>query len=795
MQRGDQMNNGGANFIERLLATFRIEADEHLQVISDGLIELERPSGATTEIIETIFREAHSLKGAARAVNMTDIEVICQSLESVFAAMKRKHLGPTPEMFDVLHQANDTIRNLLSDHPDSSAPAMVPVLVQNLLDLEASAINRVSDFESTIDEQSDLDAVDFPPLAAPIEILEAIEDLEEGLSSTNGSGAAVPTPANRERSRSSDTVRISAARLSSLLLQAEEMVSAKLSMKQIGTDLSSLNMTLEAWNKQWGKIYPEVRNVRHILEARAKRGEKSQYDQSVGRLLEFMDWNREQIRDLESRTIELASAVDLDSRSLGAMVDNLLEDMKKVLMLPFSSLLDGFPKLIRDLSREQGKDIDLVVAGGEIEIDRRILEELKDPLIHIIRNCVDHGMEKPEQREQRRKPRRATATIAVSQTAGNTVEIIISDDGCGIDPSKVKQAAIRNGLITEEDATRLEDKEAISLIFQSEVSTSAIITDLSGRGLGLAIVREKVEKLGGDVSVDTVIGGGTTFRITVPLTLATFRGILMEAADRVFVIPTGNVERVMRIRKSEVTTVEEKETIRSDEGVISLVRLEQVLDLPAVQTSEEASDFIPALILGSGEKRIAFGVDAVLGEQEVLVKSLGKNLTRVRNIAGATVLGSGKVVPILSAGDLLKSAVRAHSTPRRPVVEKNGVKARKSVLVAEDSITSRMLLKNILEAAGYSVKTAVDGIDAFTTLRSEDFDLVVSDVEMPGMSGLDLTSKIRGDKKLSQIPVVLVTSLGSREDRERGIDVGANAYIVKSSFDQSNLLEVIRRLV
>jgi len=219
------------------------------------------------------------------------------------------------------------------------------------------------------------------------------------------------------------------------------------------------------------------------------------------------------------------------------------------------------------------------------------------------------------------------------------------------------------------------------------------------------------------------------------------------------------------------------------------------LDLPAVQTSEEASDFIPALILGSGEKRIAFGVDAVLGEQEVLVKSLGKNLTRVRNIAGATVLGSGKVVPILSAGDLLKSAVRAHSAPRRPVVEKNGVKARKSVLVAEDSITSRMLLKNILEAAGYSVKTAVDGIDAFTTLRSEDFDLVVSDVEMPGMSGLDLTSKIRGDKKLSQIPVVLVTSLGSREDRERGIDVGANAYIVKSSFDQSNLLEVIRRLV
>ncbi len=788
------MSNGGVNFIERLLATFRIEAEEHLQVISDGLLELERcPSGATTSVVETVFREAHSLKGAARAVNLTDIEMICQALESVFSAMKRNRVGPTPEMFDTLHRANDAIRNLLSDSQDGFSSRQIPTLLQSLLALESSGFGETCEMDSRSDEQRTT-AVDESTADHPVGV-EIAEDLNEGSLLLTRDTSDRTSPVTNERPRPSDTVRISAARLGSLLLQAEEMVSAKLSMKQVGIDLLNVKTTVDLWKEQWGKVYPDVRSVRHSLDAKAKRGEKSQCDPNVTRLLEFLEWSKGQIREIESKTVELVSLVDLDSRSLGGMVDNLLEDMKKVLMLPFSSLLDGFPKLVRDLSRDQGKDVELVMAGAEIEIDRRILEELKGPLIHIVRNCIDHGIESPEQRERQKKPRRATAAIEVSQTAGNKVEITISDDGAGIDLSKVRQAAVRHGLMVEGEASKLDETETLEMIFQSEVSTSAIITDLSGRGLGLAIVREKVEKLGGDVSVQTTLGTGSTFRIIVPLTLATFRGILVQAAGQVFVVPTGNVGRVTRLRRSEITSIENKETISSDGGVISLVRLEEVLELPRVETNSEGKEFVPVLILGSGDKRIAFIVDAVLGEQEVLVKGLGKNLVRVRNIAGATVLGSGKVVPILSVPDLLKSAVGTPVGPRGSIGDHNESRARKSILVAEDSITSRMLLKNILEAAGYSVKTAVDGLDAFTALRNQDFDLVVSDVEMPGMNGLDLTSKIRNDKKLSEVPVVLVTSLESREHRERGIDVGANAYIVKSSFDQSNLLEVIRRLV
>lgn len=516
-----------------------------------------------------------------------------------------------------------------------------------------------------------------------------------------------------------------------------------------------------------------------------------------------MDWTElhRRIQEVQSVAehgtgVALSKYADHDHRSFGSMVDNFLEDMKKVLMLPFSSLLEILPKQVRDLSRDLGKDVELVMHGSEIEIDRRILEEMKDPLIHIVRNCIDHGLEKPQVRAQRGKPARGKLTIGVSQTDGNSVEILITDDGGGIDVAKVKSAAVRHRIVSQEDVDKMSDAEAMSLIFQSELSTSPIITDLSGRGLGLAIVREKVEKLGGLASVQATPGTGTTFRLLLPLTLATFRGILVQSAGQLFVVPTANVERVTRVAREAITSVENRATVTLNGRSVSMVSLQRVLELPEDEVEAADKDYVQLLVVGSGDKRIAFGIDEVLHEQEVLVKSLGKNLERVRNIAAATVLGTGRVVPILSVPDLLKSATRVGAEAGRA---SSGAKAdetkRHSILIAEDSITSRMLLKNILESASYDVKATVDGMDAFTTLKNEDFDLVVSDVEMPRMSGFELVAKMRADKKLASIPVVLVTSLESREHRERGIEVGANAYIVKSSFDQSNLLDVVQKLI
>jgi two-component system chemotaxis sensor kinase CheA len=459
-------------------------------------------------------------------------------------------------------------------------------------------------------------------------------------------------------------------------------------------------------------------------------------------------------------------------------------------MLPFSTMLGVLPKLVRDLCRDQGKDAEVILQGAEAEIDKRILEEMKDPLVHLVRNCVDHGLEAPSERARQGKPPRGKISITVTEVEGNKVEIAITDDGTGIDTGKVRDAAVRLGILTAEDARQLDDDAAVMLIFQSEISTSSAVTAISGRGLGLAIVREKVSKLGGQVSVENRPGRGATFRIRLPLTLATFRGILIEAAGQVFVVPTANVAHVARIRPGDIKTVENRETISLNGHALSLARLENVLELARPGKPTEAS---VAMVLGTADKQIAFAVDAVLNETEVLVKPLHKPLARVRNVAGATILGSGHVLPVLNVADLMKSAVNAPAPPRPVAVV--AAKTRKTVLVVEDSITSRMLLKNILESAGYRVRTAVDGVDALTALKTEDFDAVVSDIEMPRLNGFGLTEKIRGDKKLAEMPVVLVTALETAADRERGVDVGANAYIVKSSFDQSNLLEELERLV
>jgi two-component system chemotaxis sensor kinase CheA len=348
--------------------------------------------------------------------------------------------------------------------------------------------------------------------------------------------------------------------------------------------------------------------------------------------------------------------------------------------------------------------------------------------------------------------------------------------------------------MSREKADALDDKAAMMLIFQSGISTSTLITDLSGRGLGMAIVHEAVDRLGGRISIETEKGLGTTFRITLPLTLATFRGMLLWEYGQCFVIPMANIEHVLRIRKEDVRTMENRETIMINGTPLSLLRLGAVLGLEPGAEPGESRPLLFAVALKSGACQIAFSFDSLLHEQEILIKGLGQQLVRVRNIAGATVLGSGKVVPVLNVADLFKSAVRTGLTVSAPQ-ELKGEILRKSILVVEDSITSRMLLKNILASAGFDVHIAVDGVEAWTSLKERQFDAVVSDIEMPRMNGFELTAKIRADAKLAELPVVLLTALESRPDREHGIEVGADAYIVKSSFDQSNLLDVVRRLV
>jgi two-component system chemotaxis sensor kinase CheA len=447
--------------------------------------------------------------------------------------------------------------------------------------------------------------------------------------------------------------------------------------------------------------------------------------------------------------------------------------------------------------------VELITHGKEVEVDKRILEELKDPLIHLLRNCIDHGIKKPEVRLESKKPSHGTITLTFMVLDGRNLEIRISDDGTGINVDKVRSAAVKAGLVSKDNVEKLGIQESLALIFTSGITTSPMITDISGRGLGLAIVREKVEHLGGKVFVESQPDIGTTFRLILPLALSTVRGVLVKTAEHFFIIPTGNVERALRISSEEIKTVENRETILIDQETIWITKLSDVLGLHdrtkplSSQKGKTPSlpHFIQIVVLTQGNYRIGFKVDSIVDEHQILVKTLGRQLQSVRNISGAAVLGSGTIVPVINVSDLIKSALDFVSMKRTAQNEIQAEVKSYKVLVTDDSITSRTLIKNILETAGYDVTTAVDGVDAATKALVGEFDLIVSDVDMPRMNGFELTAKLRKDKHLSEVPVVLVTALESREDREHGIDVGANAYIVKSSFDQSNLLEVIKKLL
>ncbi|HSW16287.1 MAG TPA: response regulator [Ramlibacter sp.] len=734
------MSDSTDDFLQRLRATFRIEADEHLQAITAGLMELEKTSSPVLQkpIIETIFRAAHSLKGAARAVELDDVESVCEQLEDSFARWKRQEAWPTPDTLDALHRRLDAISSLLG-----IAPA---------------------------------DAAGGGP-AAPAVV--AVAQATPGHWATSA-----PQPAQEQGGASAgNSVRISVDLLDARLTEAEEMLAVKLAAGQRVDDLRELSQRLNAWRADLAGADAQARSL----------GERLATSAGPSPLRQLIDRGDEHLRSLGARVAALTRAAEHDRDTVGKLVDELLANSKQMLLLPFATISQSFPKLVRDLCRDQGKEADLSLEGEHTELDKRILDVLKDPLIHLLRNSVDHGVEKPAERARQGKPSRASIRLSVVQIAGGKVQIELADDGAGIDADAVRGAAIRRGVIAPSDAAALDEPAAQALVFRSDVSTSPIVTGVSGRGLGLAIVHEKAAHLGGEVSVDSLPGAGTTFRIIVPAVRATMRGILVDAAGRQLVVPTTQVERVARAQADDVKTVEGRQTITLEGRVLPLARLADMLELTEHRPGKAQSASFPVIVLGRGDERVAFVVDGVLDEQEILFKPLVRPLSRVRNIASATVLRDGTTALILHVGDLLKSARK----PTRAFVAggAQGKPApRKSVLVAEDSITSRMLIKHTLESAGFEVETAVDGLDAFTRLRDGRFDVVVSDVEMPRLNGFDLTARIRADRALADTPVVLVTALESPQDRERGVDAGANAYIVKSNFEQSTLVDTVRGL-
>ncbi|MGH9360454.1 MAG: hybrid sensor histidine kinase/response regulator, partial [Thermoanaerobaculia bacterium] len=496
-----------------------------------------------------------------------------------------------------------------------------------------------------------------------------------------------------------DTIRLASATLDALLVQGEEFLASKLAA---GERVQEVRALVDALSRC------------HAAVTRARgMGEPARADGHAAGLVADLDGA---LRVLEARARELLGHLVRDERTIAGAVDGLLNDLRRLRMMPVSTVLDVFPRMVRDLAREQGKEVEWVARGSDLEVDRKVLEAMKDPLIHLVRNAVDHGIEPPEVRAPAGKPPGGRVALILASLEGNRIEIRLEDDGRGIDPARVREAAVRTRLLSPDRAQALTDEDALDFIFRSGLSTSPIMTDVSGHGLGLAIVKERVERLGGRIHVETRAGAGTTVRVIVPATIATFRGLLIQAGGQSFLLPTDAMERAIRIAPDEVERVEGREVIRWNGHALSVAPLGRLLGLPERGGQTEPRSKQPCIVVRSGDERAGLLVDEIRGDREVLVKELRAPLVRVRNVAGAGLLGTGQVALILRPGDLLR-AMREAPRPPAPAAQPSSAARQPVVLVVDDSITTRTMEKNLLEAAEYQVRVAVDGVDAWTLLR------------------------------------------------------------------------------
>ena len=488
----------------------------------------------------------------------------------------------------------------------------------------------------------------------------------------------------------------------------------------------------------------------------------------------------------------LRRKLDADVRRLEHVAADLHDSVRRLRLVPVGVALAGLPRLVRDTAAACGKQARLELVGDDTEVDRSVLEGISGALTHLVRNAVDHGLEGPAGRAAAGKPPVGTVTLRAREERGALI-LEVADDGAGIDVDAVRRRGVELGLVSAEQATAA----GLDLVFRPGFSTAGRITEVSGRGVGLDAVTATVESLQGSVALGTDPGSGTTFTVTLPLTLATTRSLLLRAGGHTLALPLATVSRVVRVDDEAVGRSGGRAALRGLGAPVALAELAAVLGLPPGDGPAAGAPAPLAVIAASGSTAAGVLVDEIRGEEEIVVTTLPAPLQRVRFTAGATILGTGEVVPVLHAGEVFRAA--AGHLPAASAVAGAGAAAApagpKVVVVADDSVTTRTLERVILESAGYEVRTAADGAQALALVQAGGCDAVVSDVQMPVLDGFALCERLRADARFRDLPVVLVTALGSRDDRERGVAVGADAYIVKGEFDQETLLATLRRLL
>jgi two-component system sensor histidine kinase and response regulator WspE len=764
----------GDNF--SLMDLFQEEVRAHTATLNQGLLDLENDP-ANPQRIEPLMRAAHSIKGAARIVNLELAVQLAHVLEDAFVAAQEGRIRLGPADIDVLLRGTDVLAGLSQVGENDVAAwsarhaAEVPDLKERL-----RAIAQGQPASAPAAE------VPEPPAPAPAAALTPpVPAAPPGPAAATPPVPAAPPaaegkPAAPAAEAAEAVVRVTAQSLNRLMgLAGESLVQArwldpfatallKLRKQQdhLAGVLDSLAQALAA-----GRQQDQVETL--IAEARRQSGHCREV--LAERMREFQD--------------HAAQAEDLNSR--------LYREVIASRMRPFADGAHGFPRLVRDMARQLGKQVRLDIDGQATEVDRDILEKLEAPLTHLLRNAVDHGIEPPEQRKAAGKPETGVVRIDARHRAG-MLAITVADDGGGIDLERLRRKVVERGLTTADLVRTMTEPELLEFLFLPGFSTAGALTEYSGRGVGLDVVQTMARKVGGLVRISTQPGRGTSFHLQLPITLSVVRAVVVDIAGEPYAFPHNRIDRLLRVPLAEVRSLEHRQFTTVDGQNVGLVLAAQLLDLPA---APPAGDELPVVLLSDQTGPYGLIVEAFRGEQDLVVRPLDPRLGKVANLSAAAILDDGAPVLIADVEDLIRSMDQfiQGNRLRRCDRAEQAAGPRKRVLVVDDSITVREVERQLLRNHGYDVAVAVDGREGWNLARAEHFDLIISDVDMPRMNGLELVQALRNDPALRAVPVIIVSYKEREEDRLRGLEVGANYYLTKSSFHDNTFLQAVTDLI
>ncbi|MFN5515517.1 MAG: response regulator [Cyanobacteriota bacterium] len=859
---------------------YQISGAEHVQNLETGLLTLEK-NPADTDLLQTLLREAHSLKGDSRVIGVKAVETLSHRLEEILGRLNNRQLDWSPALGDRMYQTvgalGKLVQEAVTDEPsgvnpqqllsqlseflpqDSPAPELVPAgnggaktngnghknrSVRLIEDLELRDIYRVSSEEHLTRLMAGLMALEQrPDDVAPVDgLLSETQSFE--VDSRMAGQDSLETLLHRLEAvfvllKSHQT---SVTQVSALLHQSLEALAAlskeAVTGEQAGVDLGQTLKQLE----QITQAQPEIGTaptaspergqldtirvpmryldalMTHTGELTVTKTRMAHATETVRDLVYLWDdWKtrKEQSNVIRRRAAEakldhlvhyLYSNIAENNTRLDLISREFDEKICALRLLPLSTIFLMFPRLVRELAQEQGKEVEFILEGGDIAVDKQILEEMKDPLLHLLRNAVDHGIETPAERQQLGKAPQGKVWLKASRK-GSHIVLEIGDDGRGLDLEKIKQTAIKRKLHRAEELANMSANQLRALIFTPGFSTRSFITEISGRGVGLDVVRTNVERLKGTIQTESALHRGCQFRLQLRSTVASLGVMLFEVQGLLQAMPLEAIEKTLLIRPQEVYSLEGRATVSVGGEPVTLVKMADLLELPVYQDKQQSKQrqrqvekVVSALLLNVEGDRLAFEVDRLQEVLDVVLKPQSRLLKRVRNVVGATILGTGDVCMILNPNDLIKSVQKRYQTLAAMEPEEFNPEAAKTqkpvILLVEDSIAVRTQEKRVLDKAGYEVVIAVDGQEGYNKLRAGgNFDAIISDVQMPNMDGLTFTAQVRQHAEYREIPIILVTSLASEEDKRRGAQAGANAYIVKDQFNQELLIETLERLV